>query len=169
MNNQKAVLYDTDWQKLRISTLAQYNDLGGWNTPEGTSSNISVFSQYLKEAPSAKEQLYRSWRILNMLNATRMGYSGQGKKDSEMDTMVRDFRDKEIQPVYQLLRDQGEQFDEWDWDKEAQRIAQLRKSDPDSLHKIRANLQNRHDTTMKRKQTVENRPELVKYLELLAG
>lgn len=86
MNAHKQVLYNVAWQKLRVSLL------GGWTSVKGTRENIDKLSNYVDAATSDAERLSRLWRVLNCLNAVRMGNSGQGKAGSVHDLLVLEFR-----------------------------------------------------------------------------
>lgn len=79
MRDTLLVLYNIPWQRLRVSTLKKYQHpaLGGWTTLEGTEANIKNLNEYLENASSDEEKYVRSWRILNMLDAIRMGHHGQ--------------------------------------------------------------------------------------------
>lgn len=85
----KLLLYDTEWQRLRVSCLKEHHAQGGWTTVEGTRDNLKRLDAYVQAAErgSAEEQV-RMWRVINLLNATRMGYSGQGLQASGMDVRV---------------------------------------------------------------------------------
>jgi hypothetical protein len=90
MNKQKLTLYDWDWQNLRVSLLKSSPGEGGFTGLEGTRANLAALKNYLGTKPS-KDKL---WRVLNLLNAVRMGNSGQGKRGSEHDKLVAEFRDR---------------------------------------------------------------------------
>lgn len=99
MNAQKQSLYNVSWQCLRVRML------GGWTTVEGTQRNIAALRAYL-QIPRLSERHTRLWRVLNLLNAVRMGNSGQGKAGSEHDQLVRDFRDQ-VSAQYKALKAAG--------------------------------------------------------------
>lgn len=87
MQAQKLTLYNVSWQALRVSLL------GKWTSTAGTVANLRDLEVYLAQSPAA-ERLSRLWRVLNALNAVRMGNSGQGAANTERDVLVREFRDK---------------------------------------------------------------------------
>lgn len=78
MEASKQTLYWPHWQALRVALL------GSWNTQAGVNNNLNRLRQYYEESPS----LDRAWRIVNLLNAVRMGYSGQGTFESVMSQLV---------------------------------------------------------------------------------
>lgn len=112
------VLYRPSWQKLRVSFLAQNHPNFGFNTEAGTHDNLQRLNNYIQDAdprlhvtPQSipeyvnvenirmgltleEEYACRVWRALNLLNAVRMGYTGQGKVGTPMDVAVADYRDK---------------------------------------------------------------------------
>lgn len=106
MRESLLVLYDAQWQKLRISTLKDFQDggLGGWTTDVGTQRNFHVLGRYV-DAATGQEKVVRMWRVLNMLDAVRMGNSGQGKQGAVHDLMVADYLKNVLRPAYQAIRD----------------------------------------------------------------
>lgn len=82
MDPQKQTLYVPSWQALRISLLGQ------WNTVNGVRANCDTLSLYIAGATNVNERLSRLWRVTNLLNAVKMGYSGQKLLDSEMYLLV---------------------------------------------------------------------------------
>src|SRR5690349_17439889 len=72
----RAVLYDVDWQVLRVSTLKGLQSGGGWNTPTGAKANLGVLTSYIYTLEEADADV-RRYRVHNMLNAVVMGYHGQ--------------------------------------------------------------------------------------------
>lgn len=86
----KQTLYSVSWQALRVSLL------GNWTSAAGAQINIGLLDDYLNSTAigDRDEKYSRLWRVLNCLNAVRMGYSGQGLTDSEQDELVRAYRDK---------------------------------------------------------------------------
>ena len=166
MNNQKAVLYDVNWQVLRVNTLGQNNDSGGWNSAEGANVNITKLRHYIIATKDKQEYYYRLWRVLNMLNAVRMGYSGTKQTDTEQDVLVRQFRDI-ISKRYHELTDDGFEFKEWDWDKVADDLKELYLTSQDDFNKVYKNLVGRKSHTEKLRGTLSFRPDLVKFLGLM--
>ena len=166
MNNQKAVLYDVEWQTLRVNTLTQNNEYGGWNTVEGVKENVNKLSTYILNTRDKQEYFYRLWRVLNMLNAVRMGYSGTKQVDTTQDNLVKAFRD-DVSQEYHKRVDDGMQFDSWDWELVAKNLTMLKQKSPEDFNKIYKNLTGRRNTTEKNRGTLSFRPELVKFIELM--
>jgi hypothetical protein len=94
LTDRKLTLYNVPWQALRVSLL------GHWTSVDGTMRNLKLLSKYLTTGGATASKF---WRVLNLLNATRMGYSGQGKEGSEEDKIVQYYRDG-IQRFYQIYR-----------------------------------------------------------------
>lgn len=80
----KVTLYDVEWQALRVSLK------GNWGTVEGVGENINKLQTYLNQGNGYNRSRY--WRVLNLLNATRMGYSGSKLEGSVQDRMVAEYR-----------------------------------------------------------------------------
>lgn len=78
MDAQKLTLYVPSWQALRVSLLGQ------WNTINRVKANCDTLSLYIAGATNVNERRSRLWRVTNLLNAVKMGYSGQNLLDSEM-------------------------------------------------------------------------------------
>lgn len=129
LSMQKMSLYNVEWQALRVSLL------GKWNNVTNVTENINVYLRpYLGEKPS-KTKL---WRVLNYLNAVRMGLSGQGKFYSFASRIVKDFRD-EVQDQYNKCHpDEGFEIDMDDKIK-----ADWNELDEKMQKRIYANLHNR--------------------------
>lgn len=68
-----------EWQALRVDLR------GSWTTLAGTETNLERLVSYLKRSKFTVSSL---WRVLNLLNAVRMGYSGQGRAGSPEDKLV---------------------------------------------------------------------------------
>lgn len=90
---KRLVLYETKWQLIRIGCLAVNQQYGGWTSDRGTEENIKVLKDYALSPPvSIHEKQYRIYRCLNLCNAVRMGYSGQGVFDSDRSEAVKKFQ-----------------------------------------------------------------------------
>lgn len=106
LSPQKMALYDVAWQAMRVSFL------GKWNTPEGAADNLARLIKYIEHAHNGTdgdEVLSRLWRGLNLLNAVRMGYSGQGLTGSDMDQSVVRVRNM-ISKFYHDVKKRGYKF-----------------------------------------------------------
>jgi len=88
----RAVIYEADWQLIRINCLMSRHPEGGWSTMPGVRSNLDMLWRYLYEAKNDKVELQvRQYRVNNALNAVVMGYNGQGA-DKELIKRVQLFR-----------------------------------------------------------------------------
>lgn len=106
LNKQRLCLYDAEWQALRISLL------GKWNSVRSIETNLNELGAYLfgdGGIISNTVAISRMWRVLNLLNAVRMGHHGMSAQDTEMSERIVMFRD--------TLSDQYEFSEEHHWDK----------------------------------------------------
>lgn len=149
----RAVLYDVEWQRLRVSLL------GSWNG--SVQENIDKLRDYVGDGSDS----CKVYRVLNCLNAVRMGYSGQGLRGTQDDEAVRLYRDSlpsydksTVQRVATL----------WDWGKVAEDLEVLKSLDWTSYIAIRANLEGRRTFAYKKVGTMSHRTELQRFLELVA-
>lgn len=133
MKPNKQTLYNVRWQKLRVSLL------GGWTSAEGTAANIEQLRAYLSKANGQSDRFSRSWRMLNALNAVRMGNSGQGKSQSAHDELVMRYRDQ-VGKVYHELKAAGATFK---IDSDEKVLADWAALDENSKKAILKNLGNR--------------------------
>lgn len=181
----RAVLYRPSWQGLRISFLLENSANGGWTTTTGTRENLESLQHYvfmsgerikfqaLTEARAMgysdrAETSARIFRSINLLNATRMGYSGQGRAGTTQDIMVRNFRDglQNIQglnyfPDLQLIDEK------WDWAQVERELRGQYVAQPQVFDLVHKNLLNRVATATRRNIRVSRtREELIMYLGL---
>jgi hypothetical protein len=168
----KNVLYDVEWQALRVSLLAtnakgSANE-GGFATVPGTQKNLEMLNKYFIDGASVStdEAALRVWRILNLLNATRMGYSGQGRKGSTQDVLVQKFRDR-IQEFYDGSR-VSKLANNWDWDKVAMDLSDLKRSNRTSFDAIYRDVKKRAVGNEARGgDNLANRADLLKFIGLM--
>ena len=188
----KSVIYRPSWQKLRVSFLAGNHSMGGFTTEAGTQDNLQRLDNYIADANPetdiaqyvfeectrmkwvpAEEWAVRVYRGLNLLNATRMGYSGQGLANSPMDMAVRQYRDY-IQESYDgslVVKLDAR----WDWDVIQFELEELWRRENFWFLKIYADLSRRRKVGGRRREAavgdvddVENtRPELLKFLRFM--
>jgi hypothetical protein len=168
------VLYDVWWQKMRVSCLAAHHQAGGFTTPQGTLDNLQRLNQYLN-APEAhhppnvtveQERALRVWRILNLLNATHMGYQGQAQGGSEQDQAVIRYRDQ-IQTQYDphTIAPVDEQ---WDWNFVEADLMALWRNERYWFKAIMDDLGRRRKTTFKKREgDLSHRGELTQFLFLM--
>lgn len=154
MNVSKAVLYSVQWQKLRVSLL------GNFNHEEGVKVNICKISNYIQETILDEiETARRLWRAINLLNAVRMGYHGQGLVGTMMDKHIISYRDK-----LQALRKNYSDLGQWDWNDVERDLYFLKALDTNTYNKIYNNLQSRVKMAHYKVGTMDNRSELAKFL-----
>lgn len=151
MNIHKEVLYDVEWQSLRVSLL------GSFTTINGVESNIVKLKNYLRSPNKVK-----LWRVLNLLNAVRMGYHGQRLVGTPQDLKVIEYRNEVQKLYYSSLKFPTN----WNWSKVKIDLSKLRDEQSGTFAKILSNLKLRQKNALKRK-TMHNRPELKTFLDLM--
>lgn len=151
MLDSKLVMYNVEWQALRVSLL------GNWPTVQGATENLAKLDAYLGNEPN-KSKL---WRVLNLINATRMGYSGQGLKGTPQDDLVKSFG-TEVRSKYNL-RCVKHLHDKFEVDTEAKILADWAQLSEEVQKKIRKNLAGR----LKAHSTSEHRDELRWFLDII--
>lgn len=124
----RPLLYDVGWQLLRVSLLARNNDTGGFQTLEGCEANISRLQEYLRSSSTPQEAFHRTWRILNLLNATLLGF-GQRMKGTEQEAFIIYQRDR-VQRIYRNLKGTGISFGMVHWDLVEKDLRELWEYDP---------------------------------------
>jgi hypothetical protein len=185
----KNVLYRPSWQKLRVSFLAANHPMQGFNTEQGTDDNLKRLHNYISDAGSNPAPLYvqqealrmdfsieeeyacRVWRGLNLLNATHMGYQGQGKSGWAMDVAVIDYRNS-LQEVYDghvTLRADNK----WNWDVVQFELEEMWRTERYWFTKIYDDLDRRRKVATKRRNVAggpgveQTRKELLRFLALM--
>lgn len=148
MNYLKECLYDLEWQILRVNL--SFKDY------DSTKKSINKLIDYHKNASNKEEYGIRAWRILNLLNAVRMGFSGQRKFNSEESNLVKKEREQ-----FQYAYRNSFLPKSWNWDRVKKDIKNANKKD---LNKVYSNLKIRKEKSEK-KGTIHCRPELVKFLK----
>lgn len=97
-SNSKDVLYNFSWQLLRVNL--------SFKSLEDAKSSLNKLKKYVDE-----KDVNKVWRVLNLLSATRMGLSGQQKRDlseeqkeefKKIDEQVKEFREH-LSDVYKNL------------------------------------------------------------------
>lgn len=150
-------LYDVEWQVIRV------NMLGTWNDIKKAKQNYEVLIDYVLES-SGSERKRRAWRVINYLNAIRMGYSAQGKTGSDVDDLL--CAEREIFQAQARICDKYE-FGEWDWDKVKADLIELDKNDRESFLAIFRDLRKRKDFSIKKIGHTNYRNELMIFLDMM--
>jgi hypothetical protein len=177
MTYQHAVLYDVEWQKLRVSFLSKNDDLGGFTTFKGAVRNMARLNDYVfgvdKDAPYPihdSELAVRLWRAINLLNATRMGYAGQELKGTPNDTLVESFRDEYRKAYTDRMKLYVKKANHhWSWLKVLEDLKHLYATDRSSFYAIQEDLLGRERAARRRHNHVDDtRQELLVFLALMA-
>ena len=158
MNNLE-IIYDTNWQVIRISLLGNFTDLGVYK-------NIEILKDYIDTSNNKNDELTRIWRIINLLNAVRMGISGTKRVNSYCDNVVKSLRN-ELQVQYKVLLSEGAVLLRLDWEMTENQLKELYEKNILTFDKIFKSLINRKKFTMKKVGTLSNRNELVRYINVM--
>ena len=150
----KQILYDVEWQILRTQLLAKNNARGGWASVFGAFCNLQRLKNYLGEKPT----LARVWRVLNLLDAVRMGYSGQRRTGSFQDKQVKKERER-LSKLYSKMVSQ----DSFEIPSEEETIRDIAKAQEEDLKKVYVDLYNRWD----KHRSSSYRGELRRFLDLI--
>lgn len=191
----RSVLYRPSWQKLRVSFLAGNHPNQGFLTVAGTDDNLQRLNNYIQDADPKLhmtpqsipeyvtqeiarmhetlegEHAARIWRGLNLLNAVRMGFRGQGKANSPEDTTVGEYRDKlsALHNGHEVMKIENS----WNWDVVRFEYEEMRRQERYWFTKIHQDLRRRGKVAHKRRSnaggaTVEDtRPELIRVVQML--
>jgi hypothetical protein len=159
MDTSKLVLYDYQWQELRVSL--------DFSNAESTERSLRVLRGYLRE----HYDLNRVWRILNLLSATRMGFSGIRKLIKSADKLKDlEVRDKSVLAEREFLSQSHQRMikrgDKFQLNSEEKLISDLKDAQERSLDtfmKVYNSLSDRYEKSNRSK----NRPELKYYLNLM--
>lgn len=89
LNAQRLCLYDVEWQCLRVSLL------GSWTSLHQVERNLEMLSAYIYGGVPISEAalISRMYRVLNLLNAVRMGHHGLQMNDTEISQAIVIYRD----------------------------------------------------------------------------
>lgn len=158
----KQVLYDVQWQRLRVSLL------GKWGRPDSTVAAIDILREYIRTPPYG----VKVWRCLNLLNAVLLGYRGGSKHYCW--SIVHEAREKfrDVRWTMYPNLETGELL-VWSWDKV---IADLNWVPEKELALIQQNLRARIRSAQQKAKgksgynpqlRIHTRPELVKFLMLV--
>ena len=167
----KEVLYDIEWQVLRVSLLKQYNSYGGWSTEEGILKNIDKLRAYYTAAETEDEAARRCWRCMNLLAATMLGY----KKDNTKFINICKRYHQELAKIYKHSEwasiISGAKGHEWDWDKVADDLKGLYESGDSAFAAIEENLLSRKKTADRKHRLgiggMQFRDELKYFMDLM--
>lgn len=159
MSTSKAVMYDVGWQVMRVDMLDT------WKTEY--KDNLVELSLYMS-APESEgvERVRRYWRVLNYLNAIRMGFSGQGLRDHPCDVAVKEFRDAVSKGYRRLHANETEGLGRWDWGRVQMDVRFLFQNDPEAFQAVWKDLRKRERTAGARDTGLQNREELVTMLRM---
>jgi hypothetical protein len=156
----KAVLYDVQWQRLRISLLQARRNDGGWSTREGMYENLRALDKYLFDSEIIPvERTLRKYRINNCLNAVVMGYNGQGATQYLIET-VRGYRTDNTKGFSTI--DVRKKANSWQWDAQLKQLIPFYQESKEEFEFLHENLTHRFKNGNR-----ETRPELFKFLELM--
>jgi hypothetical protein len=159
---------------IRLSCLQAYSPEGGFGSEDGVRANLEKLQRYWDDAEGAEKTL-RTWRIVNLLAATLLGYGARHDGKYVLVKMASEKWGK-------ILRERSVlEKTVWDWDKVAKDVEALKAGKfktpyvPDGpwASRLRVNLKGRVKTANKKEAAgtggMKHRPELARFLELLNG
>lgn len=155
----KNIIYDVEWQKLRIKIK------GNLSTEEGLVNSIQLLREYLAQRKPSIEEWLRVKRVLNLLNATRMGFHGQNLQNTKVDDLLVQYRE-EVRTKYKRNLSLNIHL-EWDFARIKKDLVKLYSEDIKVFEAIQKDLQLRADKTMQKRGSVDTRPELIKFLSMM--
>lgn len=169
----RSVLYEYRWQQIRVGCLRKYNFKGGWTTKEGVVANLLTLDQYLTkgEKQGTQEESVRIFRVVNLLNATRMGYNGQRTGLSGDAKDLIDILDEEVIEFRDAIQD-GWEYDkqavvkvgfDWDWSKVEDGVRDGLLTNPGWFDAIHEDLLRRNTSAG----IASNRSELNRFLSIM--
>ena len=100
LHTSRLAVYWPPWQVIRIELL------GTWTTMDKVNANIEMLKEYLREHRNVTDY----WRVINYMNAIRMGLSGQQKFLTEASLTIAAFRD-DILETYNDMTSAGDQYE----------------------------------------------------------
>jgi len=172
MRKSKLVLYNVDWQMLRVSLLSEENDYGGWGNIDGVSKNIVKLQGYIYDVPDNQERFNRLFRVNNLLAGVRLGYAQQSveKFTSSAESLSVGVYQSEIASLIVDMKQKGFSVEP---DTEEKTIEDIKKPDTDTILSYTRQLKHVWNNLYKRftqhqDKAFETRKELIWFLNLLA-
>lgn len=168
----KEVVYDVDWQIMRVDLL------GTWTTEDSTAESIKKMKAYLDEQLAIvqaggdhykaewQELARRFFRVINYMNAIRMGLSGQQRSGYAGDVLVQQFRDG-LQIVAERQQVTRFGYGQMDWALMNLKLINLYGADKAKFMKIYNDLTKRKGNAIRRHDTTKWRPELIRYIDMM--
>lgn len=155
---RKQCLYDPDWQAIRMECK------GLWGTRGGARAAVTILAQYVHDQNFT---ITSYWRTLNLLNAVRMGYHGQGLVNSDMDKTVRAMQAIASTNYKHKIKKitHGKGSPKFDVLSDAETLRRWRVLDVEVQHAIKLDLRKRWDSHPNHK----TRAELYHFLEVVGG
>lgn len=158
MDTMRMQVYNARWQIIRASML------GTWTMLSSTVKNIEELQAYIDEAAAgSSEKAARLYRVINYMNAIRMGFHGQKMVGCYADEHVTEFRNK-----LQLIRDAMPadiQMPAIDTTKLRVEYESMYRENRAAFKDVHKDLKKRYTNASKRNRL--NRPELEFMLDML--
>lgn len=162
----RSLIYNVRWQTIRVSML------DSWNTTVAVVENIDELRSYLTEVYNSgndAEYLTRCYRIINYMNAIRMGFSGQGFTGTNVDDLVLNFRIEVQKAQADIIAkiEKGFHVEPIKWEDVEKDLRSLYYDDVNMFKEIKTDLGKRRGAALKRHNTDKHRPELLMFLDLM--
>lgn len=151
----KEVLYNFEWQALRTSL--DFSEAGYQNS-------LALVTQYIE---TADDRINRIWRALNLITATRMGFSGlirmckdpaKLKELQIRDKILENYREK-LSESYKALKEKFKLISDSEYDQ----LKDLKEASLEDLSRVYSSLTFRFENSSQS----AARPELINYLNLM--
>lgn len=161
----RQVLYDVEWQRIRVSLL------GSWGAVPGAVTSLMAVEQYVNK-PGISDYGNRIWRALNMLNAVLLSYRGGNTHACwGIIQKARDFYSQEHVRTPMEVGFETPDYKIWSWDKVREELKSVPAED---IKAVRQNMLHRQSAAKyyKRKRMSSapidvTRPELHQFITLL--
>jgi signal transduction histidine kinase len=156
-NIRKIAYYNIEWQIIRM-------EMRTFNSLENCIANRTVLEKYVADSLNETQQIIRLWRVINLLNATRMGFHGCGYVGSSMDAELVSFRDT----LQKMLTDLQSHLNVTladvlsDNQINSSMLVQLKKDKPVFYQLLLDDLRKRYSNG-----TAETRPQLLEFIEMM--
>lgn len=169
-----AIVYNVEWQLIRISMLAKFSTDGHtFGTLAGIQKNYDRCMTYIEDAAKVfdrntqpaefeYEEFIRTYRVSNLWQATLLSTIA-GKEREELSSVAKEFQRK-----LSVYVDAGWKLESFDWTTVEEDLATAhRQGKYSQLKNLRANLQGRMQKGINRTGGTQSRVELHKFVALL--
>jgi hypothetical protein len=144
------VLYNVEWQVLRLSCLASIEEFGGWSTDVGVESNLKKLTKYLDNSENPIDREVRCFRVNTSMKAVVQSYKMNMKtvpENKDLLATVVEWRDKNVHKDTWTHSGVCSVGYKWTWAAVTQDLKKLHKSDPKMFEQLYENIHKRFQRT----------------------